>query len=523
MGEGATAEDTRRFADETTARQQLSSSAFRPLGRTGLVTSAIGFGAYRIDAQIENHRAALRQALRRGVNLIDTSSNYNDGRSETLIGEVLAEDSEAAPELRRRTILVSKVGYVQASNMELAKQAISAGQPYPEMVEYNPTCWHCIHPRFLGDQLRLSLERLRVDTLDVYLLHNPEYFFLDWKKRNPGGELAAARGAFYDRIGAAFRLLEQRMLEGVIRWYGVSSNTFGQHPEKSDFISLEKLIAVAGEAAREVHGVDRPSGFAVVQCPLNLYEGGPYLLANQRDGAMTFLELARESDLAVLVNRPLNAIRPGGLVRLADFPVPRPNVEQEIQHALDGLRSEEQACAALFRPQVAHALPKDAGPHTPFEWSGPLRRALDRMNSKEQWNRSLEDQIYPHLHNASRFMQQQLSTPGLRKDFTAWYPGYCRKLEDVAGMISEWLGRADFARSNDMHERLEPLLEARLRGLPLSQKALVTLLALPGVSCVLNGMRRTSYVEDSTGAMAAGPCEAAAADSIMRSFAEPVA
>ncbi len=519
MRGAATAEDTGRLAEEITKQQQLPQGAYRPLGRTGLTTSALGFGGYRIDEGEAIHRAALKQALRRGVNLIDTSSNYSDGRSETLIGEVLREDAETAGELRRRTILVSKVGYVQGQNMALAEQAAAAGRPYEEMVEYDPSCWHCIHPRFITDQLGRSLERLGVATLDAYLLHNPEYFFSDRMRRKATGGLEEAREEFYRRCGQAFRLLEQLILEDKIRSYGVSSNTFGQGPDDPDFVSLERLIELGAEAASEVHGPGRAPGFAVVQCPLNLYEAGPFLTPNQRDGSMTFLALAREAELGVLVNRPLNAIHPGGLTRLADFPVPRPNVEQEIQVALDSLLAEEQACAALFRPHIAAALPENAGPHTPFEWSAPLRNALSTMNSREQWNQALEGQIYPHLHHASRFVRQQLTDPRLRRDFGTWFPGYCRKLEEVAGMVTEWLGRADFARSQAIHERLEGLLDQRLGGLPLSQKALLTLFALPEVSCVLNGIRRGSYVEDSTGAMAVAQWSPEVAGKILQAFA----
>jgi aryl-alcohol dehydrogenase-like predicted oxidoreductase len=41
-----------------------------------------------------------------------------------------------------------------------------------------------------------------------------------------------------------------------------------------------------------------------------------------------------------------------------------------------------------------------------------------------------------------------------------------------------------------------------LRGKPLSQQALQVVLSLPGVSCVLNGIRHVAYVDDSLGAMA---------------------
>ena len=515
----ATAEETGRLAREVCERQQLPGSAFRPLGKTGLITSAIGFGGYRIDSEGDTHRGALEQALRRGVNLIDTSSNYTDGASESLIGEVLGGGSAEAEKLRPRIILVSKVGYVQGRNMKVVEEAINAGRPFPDMVEYQSSCWHCIHPTFIADQLERSLARLQVSTLDVYLLHNPEYFFSDWKNRKGAGTLDTAREEFYRRVAEAFVYLEECIAEGKIQWYGVSSNTFGEMPGHPEFVSLETLIRLGAEAAGQAQGEQSRSGFAVAQCPLNLYESGPLLNKNQQDAARSFLQLAKAENIGVLVNRPLNVIREGRLTRLADFPVPRQNVEQEIEFALDALQAEEQTFAALFRPDVASGLPEDAGPYTPFEWSGPVRRGFRDMHTREHWNLALNQQIYPHLQYASRFVLQAMKDKQKREDFTKWYPEYCRKLEQVAGMITEWLSREDHEHAQRIHKQLAPLLADGAEGLPLSQKALLTLLALPGVSCVLNGIRRASYVEDSTATMALEPWGAGQGEHILRELA----
>ena len=45
-------------------------------------------------------------------------------------------------------------------------------------------------------------------------------------------------------------------------------------------------------------------------------------------------------------------------------------------------------------------------------------------------------------------------------------------------------------------------------GATLSQRTLLSLLALPGVTAVLAGMRRTAWVADLVGALARGPGEA---------------
>ncbi|MCA9924599.1 MAG: aldo/keto reductase, partial [Anaerolineales bacterium] len=67
--------------------QNFPALAYAPLGSTQLLASEVGFGSYRIDSTPAAHRDSLIYALQNGINLIDTSANYTDGRSETLIGE----------------------------------------------------------------------------------------------------------------------------------------------------------------------------------------------------------------------------------------------------------------------------------------------------------------------------------------------------------------------------------------------------------------------------------------------------
>jgi uncharacterized protein len=316
MPGSASAEGTRRSAQRA-INEGTSASAYRALGRTGLVTSSLGFGGYRIDDRTPEHAAALEQALLGGVNLIDTSTNYTDGSSEACIGNVLARHR------REEVIVVSKVGYVQGQALAMARAREQRGAAFPEMVKYTDGCWHCIHPEFLADQLDRSLGRLRVEKVDVYLLHNPEYFFTDAAKRPRSGSLEALRDAFYDRIRRAFSQLEDEVRRGRIGFYGVSSNTFGDPASDPEATSLERMWTIAGEVAREHH-------FAIAQLPANLFESGAVRTRNNLAGTRTVLEFAQEHDLAVLVNRPLNAFYREQLIRLADTPVRSPDVHARI-------------------------------------------------------------------------------------------------------------------------------------------------------------------------------------------------
>ena len=291
-----------RATPEGTARRAEDRPGYRVLGTTGLSVSIVGFGGYRTGRADPAHRAALEAALAAGVNLIDTSSNYQLGDSERLVGEVLAGGSVPRDEV----VVVSKIGYVQGPNLQLAAEREAAGQPFPEMVKYADGVWHCISPEFLEDQLGRSLDRLGLETVDALLLHNPEYFLSD-AAHHPGGRpLEETRARFYDRLRRAFAYLDRAVQDGRIGAYGVSSNSCVSPADDPEATSVTQMHDASG------------GRMAVLQLPYNLFESGALLERNTPEG--TALDAARARGLGVLVNRPLNAIPPGGrgLIRLAD-------------------------------------------------------------------------------------------------------------------------------------------------------------------------------------------------------------
>ena len=297
--------------------RRLPASAYVPLGRVHARVSRVGFGGYLVDDRNDVHREALREALVAGVSLVDTSTNYADGHSETLVGEVIRDVVARGAARREDLVVVTKAGYVQGSNHREAARRARAGAPWSEMTEYAPDCWHCISPDFLGDQLTDALSRLAMPKVDVFLLHNPEYFLMDAAHR--GTPPDEARKAFYDRLQRAFRHLESETAAGRIGAYGVSSNTFVVPHDKEDAVSLERVLETAGP------------GFAVIQLPFNPLETGAREPFHTADGR-SVLDVAKDAGLGVLVNRPLNAFSERGLVRFAAL---APDILRELGHAAD--------------------------------------------------------------------------------------------------------------------------------------------------------------------------------------------
>jgi uncharacterized protein len=233
---------------------------------------------------------------------------------------------------------VTKIGYVQGTNLEIAVAREKAGRPFPEMVRYMDGCWHCIHPEFLRDQLGHSHARLGVERIDTVLLHNPEYFLSDAEHRGGDDEAArdAARAEFYRRLTEAFAFLEERVAAGEIGAYGVSSNTAVVPADDFEATSVSRML----EAARTAAGADHR--FRVLQLPMNLFETGAPLERNTGPkNSRTALEQAQAAGLDVLVNRPLNAIVGGRLVRLADGHPLSAAVAKELDPLLPPTRRDE--------------------------------------------------------------------------------------------------------------------------------------------------------------------------------------
>ncbi|AYE38101.1 aldo/keto reductase [Companilactobacillus zhachilii] len=132
-------------------------------------TSAIGIGTWHIgegnNKKTESEMNAIRYGLDHGINVIDTAEMYGEGKSETLVGNVIKDYN------RQNFQLISKF--------------------YP----YHAT------PKLIEESLKASLKRLQTDYLDLYLLH--------WRGQTPLIETVAG--------------LEQMVKAGLIKNWGVSN------------------------------------------------------------------------------------------------------------------------------------------------------------------------------------------------------------------------------------------------------------------------------------------------------------
>ncbi|OYT71773.1 MAG: hypothetical protein CFK52_07185 [Chloracidobacterium sp. CP2_5A] len=460
--------------------QGAARADFKPLGQTGLWCHPLGFGCYRIEEDDPAHEAALRDYLARGGNLIDTSANYTDGGAERVVGRVLRDVDRAS------VIVVTKGGYIQGDNLRLAQR-----RNFPEVVRYATGLWHCIHPEFLATQIERSRERMGLTTLDVFLLHNPEYFLNACEKR---GVIAADHDEFYRRVREAFAFLETQVAAGAIRFYGVSSNNFPLPASDPTHTSIARCLAQAESIAPDHH-------FKVVQFPLNLFETGAVTEVN--NAGLTPLAFCAAQGIGTLANRPLNAFTRQHMIRLADFASQGgPSSLEALSLALSPLSEHEGALAADFGlPLMA-----DGGL---AKW---LLQLAPRLSSALVW----EQNAYRLAILPLRQWLSQLAPPPRREGaFEAWRDRFIELANEALQTVASFAAAQSQRASDAVRRRLAAAGYADERQ-GLSQMAINTLRSLPDLSCALVGMRQARYVADAFGALAYPPVDG---ESILRRMA----
>jgi hypothetical protein len=453
------------------------------LGRTAIRVSQAGFGGYRIRTGVSEHARALHHALASGITLIDTSANYADGGSEELIGQVLGHLVEAG-ELRREAVtVVSKAGYLQGQNHALSLARRRAGRPFPEIVPYAKGLEHCIHPEFLADQLTRSLARLRLETLDLYLLHNPEYY-LGWAAQ-AGIDPDAAKNEYYRRIENAFRHLEIEADAGRIRWYGVSSNSFPADASDPQFTCLERIW----EIAESISAVNR---FAVVQLPMNLFEAGAVLTANQPCGA-TAIQFAHRKNIGVLVNRPLNAFTGNRLIRLAEVNDADRLPTGEIEQRIAALGGSERDFLRRVLPELGLDAALSTRVTSQFLCADALRRAWDTLSGYDHWLQVRNEHILPRVRKILEFLEARLPAS---PEAVGWKDGHLAALDAALRGVGGYYAESAVKQVAAIRSALASADTEWSGDGPLSRLSLRALRSTEGVSCVLVGMRRPAYVDD---------------------------
>ncbi len=171
----------------------------RRLGNTEMELSVLGYGASSLGAEfrkidLSEAMRSVRVALDRGMNLIDTSPYYGRGQSEVLLGNVL-------PDIPRDDyFLCTKLGRYAPAHFDFSARRVI-------------------------ESVDVSLERMRVDYLDIVLCHDIEFV--------PLGQI----------ISETLPALEKLREAGKVRYLGISGYPMKIFREVTSQFSIDVILS----------------------------------------------------------------------------------------------------------------------------------------------------------------------------------------------------------------------------------------------------------------------------------------
>jgi predicted oxidoreductase len=161
------------------------------LGVSSLKSSRLAYGCWRVGgtwnpAEVTDQNRttgyrAIIAAYEAGYTLFDNADIYCRGEAERILGETLKKVSG----MRERVLVLTKCGI------------LPPGEPTPESPQrYDFSAHHIV------SSCEKSLARLGIETIDIFMLHRPDYL------------------ADPEEIASAFSELKK---SGKVRWFGVSN------------------------------------------------------------------------------------------------------------------------------------------------------------------------------------------------------------------------------------------------------------------------------------------------------------
>lgn len=154
---------------------------YTTLGETGITVSRICLGCFPFgdgEGWKLNHDESeqiIETAIDEGINFFDTANSYSNGESERILGDVVGEYG------RDQFVIATKV--------------------YNQMDEENPNSGG-LSRKAIEQELKKSLSRLDIDTIDLYQIHR-------WDYNTP--------------IAETLRTLNEVVRRGLVRYIGASA------------------------------------------------------------------------------------------------------------------------------------------------------------------------------------------------------------------------------------------------------------------------------------------------------------
>jgi aryl-alcohol dehydrogenase-like predicted oxidoreductase len=262
----ATAKATQAYAESQQAAGHVGEGHYSEFLRARMRLSSLGVGTFggaatpEVDAKIS---AVVSRALLEGINVVDTAAHYRYGRSLAAVGAgVRTAVTQGVP--REAMFLISKGGFLTLRGGPPAdmpawfeREIVAQGLGTKDELAKGA---HLLSAAYIDYQLELSRRLMGVETLDAFLIDQPEVHIP-----------AIGKEMTNRRLTPVFEVLERAVQEKRLRCYGIS--TFEGLRVETDnpmFQSITSMIGLAERAAQEVTGDELARHhFKIVMLPFN--------------------------------------------------------------------------------------------------------------------------------------------------------------------------------------------------------------------------------------------------------------
>ena len=311
----------------------LADEHFSDFLNTRIKLSSLGVGTFPggVDDVTDVAVAAIvARALQSGINVIDTGANYRFGRAGRAVGVGIAK-AMAAGIRREEFFVVGKGGFLTFTDGRpedpltfFREEVVARGLGKEEDLVQGV---HCLSPEYVAWQLDTLRAQTGLETLDVFLVDQPEVHIP-----------LIGKEQMYRKLMDVFTMLEAAVQANKIRYYGISTfNACRVETDNTLFQSLTSLIGLAEKAA----GQGNRHHLRVVQLPFNALMPEAYTRFSQVTGQGNIgstIQAAFQLKLTIMASHPLGK----GLLAREEVPSLQeamPELADAAQRAIQFVRS----------------------------------------------------------------------------------------------------------------------------------------------------------------------------------------
>ena len=219
---------------------------------------------------------------------------------------------------------------------------------------------------------------------------------------------------------------------------------------------------------------------------------------NQVNNTKSLLQFAKDKNLGVLINRPLNAVENNKINRLADFYIKENRNREEINDLISKLNELEKKLIDKYVNKMNNNFSDKKNLLECLSLGNMLENNYDKFESPYHFTDIKGYHLIPRanfvINEIGKFFGGDDSLKNLLNNFAI-------TVNITLDTIESELARQWNENNKQLHNDLNKYLNDEQRVFSLSQKAIAFVNSLNEVSSTLVGMRKVDYVKDVLGSI----------------------